>query len=232
MSPLDQLRALGDERKAINDRLQPLSMLMAQKQSELSKVRAAVADAQATLDAAVKHSATIAAQQALGSATIDDAKSAMVAREAAQKEFADAQALAVGIRDLITEYDAMQAAGHDLALRLGAIGNEESALRERYLRQLADDAAADYATVAQELSEKLATVLAYQQALAAANLNPDLLTPAVWGFSIPSLNSPSAQGKSGSGLLIEVDHARQMQPIAFQQIRQRIAVDGVSISGL
>lgn len=231
MSSLKHLHALDLERKAIQKRLQPLNMLMAQKQAELSKAQSAIADAQANLDAAVKHAATIAAQQALGAASVDDAKAAAVAREAAQSAFADAQKSSAGTRNLITEYDAMQAAGHDLAIRLGAIGNEEVALRERYLRELADQAAGEYANAAREVAAKLAAVMAYQQALAAANFNPDLMSPGAWHFAIPSLNSPSAATPSGA-VLVEIDRVQAMQPRAFQQIRQRLAADGVAIPGL
>lgn len=107
---------------------------------------------------------------------------------------------------------------------------EAATLREQYLRQLADEAAGEYATVARELSEKLATVLAYQQALAAANLNPDLLTNGVWNFGIPSLNTASA--KTAGGCIVEIEHARHAQPKAFTAIRARVAADGVNIPGL
>lgn len=229
-SPLDSLRALSKERDAIQIKLKPLHDLTQTKRAEHSAMLETVAAAGAALDAAVKQSATVAAMRALGTATDQDVKDAQTARQLAQKAHAAAQTQSAGQPHIQAEISAYEAAGRDLTARLQNIGTEEAALKEVYLRALADDAAKVYADTARSLAAKLAEVLAYQQALAAANYEPDLITAGVWNFGIPALNSPSA--RTAGGYVADINSSRQQQPKVFAAIRARLVADGVSIPGL
>ena len=228
--PLTQLRTLSAEQADIHLKLKPLNDLMAAKQKDIAKVRADFAAADTALDAAAKHAATVQGLQALGSATAAEVKAAMQAKQAVQDDHGKAQSAMAGIRLMLTEADSLGSVGYGLAVRLSGIANTVQELNERYLRGLADEAASEYAATARALAEKLAVVLAYQQALAAANFNPDLLTAGTWNFGVPSLNSPS--GKNAGGCLVTIENSRQQQPEQFAAIRARIAADGVSVAGL
>lgn len=230
MKSLSNLRALDAEQATIQTKLEPLNKLLSEKQKQLSTLRADIAAAESILDEAVKRHATVVAQQALGTAGADEVKQAYAARQAAQKVYDATQTSSAGVRHLISEIDATAGAGQALGVRLVAIAAEHKTATEAYLRDLADEAAAGYAATAHDLAERLGAVLAYQQALAAANYEPNLLTGAAWQFGVPSLNSPSA--RTAGGLLVGIENSRQQQPQQFAAIRQRIAADGVVIAGL
>lgn len=228
--PLSQLRAINVERLEIQTKLRPLTALMTKKQSELAQLREAVTATDLALDAAIKHSATTEGQHVIGEKTAAEAKTARQARERAETLHQQAQAASVGARSLSAEIEGLSDAGRNLAFRLAEIDASEKTTTERYLRGLADQAAGEYADAANVLANKLAVVLAYQQALAAADLVPDLLTAGVWNFGIPGLNSPSA--RTAGGCLVEIEHCRQLQPQALTAIRARISADCVSVAGL
>jgi hypothetical protein len=227
---LSKLTALKSERIAITKQLQPLNALSAQKRSELAKLNSELAGADARLDAAIQHAAHVQGRALIGDATPEEVDAAVKARQAAVAAHAATQTASAGLRTHTAELDGLQAAGHDLGVRLAAIAGEEAAALEGYLRDLADEAAAEYAVTARALETKLAVVLAYQQALARANLDPNLLTGAAWNFCVPGLNSPSA--KTAVGWIADIDGARAQQPQQFALIRARIAADGVTVPGL
>jgi hypothetical protein len=232
MTHLQTLHALKAERIALAQKLAPLNALLTGRQQDLAKIYAATATAEASLDATTEHAAHIEGLHAIGEATAAQLKAARMARQDAQAAHHAAQSAAARVRGLLGETTGLQAAGHSLGVRLMAIDPEERIASEGYLRDLADEAAGVYASKARELAGALASVLAYQQALAAADgVNPDLITPGVWHFSVPCLNSPSARTPSGAAL-VEIEHARLQQPAALASIRARIAADGVAIPGL
>ena len=231
MPYLDQIRALENERNAIQKKLNPLNALMTDKQNQLAKLRADVATTEQALNAAVRHVGTIAGMQSLGAATALEAQGAQQTRRDAETAHKAAQAAFAGAHGLSLEIDGLGPVGYELGAQMMALATKDAALREGYLRELADEAAGEYAQAAKLLADKLASVLAFNQAMAAANFQPDLITPAAWHFAIPSLNSPSARTAHG-GCLVEIDAVRLQQPKALAAIRARVAADGVAISGL
>lgn len=231
MNELDQIRALEVQSKAIQAKLQPLNTLITEKQVQLSVMKAQMAEADAALDAAVKHVGTVVGMNAIGKATELEVTAAKTARREAETAHQAAQTAFAGARGLQSEIDGLSPVGGELGAQLMALAQKDWLLRENYLRTLADQAAADYATAAKECAVKLATMFGYQQALAAANFTPDLMNGSSWQFMAPSLNTPSASSPSGAALYT-IQHVQLMQPTAFAAIRARIAADGVDIRGL
>ncbi len=228
---LETLRALSAERIAINKKLAPLNMRTATLRAELSSKQSAVVGADAAVAAAATASGLVEGRVLIGDGTADELEQARTARKGAETARAAAQKALAGVGGLSDELAGLEAAGTTLAQRLVALDGIEAVARERYLRELADEAAADYAVTAHALATKLATVLAYHQALAVAdNMNPDLLTAGVFHFSVPSLNSPSA--KTAGGALTDIDAAHKQRPEQLAAIRARLLTDGVTVPGL
>jgi hypothetical protein len=231
MNELEQIRALEAQSKTIQAQLQPLNTLITEKQKQLSAMKAQMANADAALDAAVKHVGTVVGMNAIGKATDLEVVAAKTARIEAETAHQAAQAAFAGARGLQSEIDGLTPVGGELGAQLMAMAQKDWVLRENYLRALADQAAAEYAHAAKESAFKLATMFGYQQALAAANFTPDLLNGSSWHFLAPSLNTPSASSPSGAALFT-IENVQLMQPTAFAAIRARIAADGVDIRGL
>lgn len=227
---LSSLHNLKNERLEIAKRLTPINTLSNAKYGELAKLRADILAADGSLHAAIQHAAHVEGLSMIGDATPEEVATAKKARRAAETAHAATQAASVGVGALAAEIDGLGEAGRELGLRFGEICVEEVAAQERYLRGLADDAAREYADAARVLASKLSAVLAYHQALARADLNPDLLTAGVWHFGIPALNSPSA--RTPSGCLADIDSARREQPEQLAIIRARLAADGVQIDSI
>lgn len=232
LTALNALRSLAAERESIHEQLKPLDALLAAKRQDQSAMLENLAAASSNLDAAVKNAATVAAKAALRLATEQEAMDANKVRQQAQKAHTAAQTQSTGLHQLETEIAAFDAVGHEHALKLVSIEAQAAVLRENYLRALADESAAVYAENARALAKALAEVMAANQALALAEMNPDLLTPLAWVFSVSTLNSPSATASNGGGVLVDIDRVRLQQPAAFEALKTRIVADGVTIPGL
>lgn len=229
---LETLRALSAERIALNKKLAPLHARSATLRSELSTAQSAITAADAALESAVQNHGLVDGRVLIGEATAADAKQAKQARQGAETAHSAAQAQSAGVRALAAEIAGLDGAGRELGGRLVELDREVEAANERYLRDLADEAAQEYADLARALALKLASVFAHHQVLAAVpGINPDLLTPGVWGFSVPSLNSASARTPHGSPI-VGIDQARAQQPAALADIRARLLADGVTVPGL
>jgi hypothetical protein len=227
---LDTLRALTFERIAISKKLAPLNTRMATLRAELSSKQAAVGSADAAVAAAATASGLVEGRVLIGDGTADELEQARTARKGAETARAAAQKALAGVGGLSDELAGLEAAGATLAQRLVALDGIEAVARERYVRDVADEIASAYAEAARALAPKFAAVLAAQQMLARANLEPNLLTGSTEMLLIPAFNTPSA--RSPSGVLVDFDSARRQQPAAFDTIRERLLADGVTVPGL
>jgi hypothetical protein len=227
---LETLRALTSERLAINVKLKPLNTHMATLRAELSAKQAAVKGADAAVNVAATECGLIEGRVLIGEASEADAEQARMARKSAETARAAAQKQLAGVGTLTAEINGLGAAGLSLGERLAALDGIEAKARERYLRDVVDEIASNYAEAARALAPKFAAVLAAQQMLARANLEPNLLTGSTEMLLIPAFNTPSA--RSPSGVLVDFESARRQQPAAFDTIRERLLSDGVAVPGL
>lgn len=230
MTPLATLQNLKAERIAITKKLAPVNTLMAEKRSELAKLQSAIAAANGLLDTAIKTAAQVEGRALIGAATPAEVADAKKARAAAQMAHAATQTSASSVRVLEQELNGLQAAVHDDGVRLGAIATEEASAEERYLRSIVESLGVAYDDDCKTVGKSFAALLAAQQMLAAANLNPNLTGGSTAMLLLPSFNTPAAH--SPVGVLLDYDRTRLQQPQQFQAIRDRIAGDGVHINGL
>lgn len=230
MNTLESLQALRHERKTIGLQLKPLAAIQQSKETELAKLTSDSAGAEVALDAAVQQCSFVEGQHTIGLATASEAEAARQFRRDAEAHHQRVRPNSTRIRAVNAELAGLQAAGHDLALRLGAIDVEERQLAERHLYDLADQAAGEYKAVAEQLGTKAAELLAYNQALALANIDADILSMGFWSLFVASANLPST--RTVAGPLMNIEMAQRRQPEALAAIRAQLRAEGLSMPGL
>lgn len=231
MNAIDTLNSLRTERTTINQRLAPLTRAMCDKNARMNELRQQQARAGTDLDMATQHAAQLTGQHLTGDATTEQVKAAEKDRRAAEARHADAQGAAASARTLENELAGMAVAAAPLNLRLQAIANEEAKTQESYMRELGDEAGADYAAAVRVLAGKFAAVAAVNMALARMDgVQPDLLTAAFEHLTVPGFNLDTA--RAPSGLLLETERARALVPAAFANLKARVLADGLTVPGL
>ena len=231
MNPLEKLRSLETERRAINTKLLPLTRLLNERHGELQRLRNQADSVNRDLVVAVSNAGLVEGRHLIGVATMDDLTASQQARQRAEQAHRDAQAAAATIRTIDAELVGLQAAGAELAERIQAIATEEKAATEQYLRDIAAEAGSEYRAAAEVLATKFAAVMAANQLFAQADdVTPDLLVASTWNLLVPAFNLDTA--RSPSGVLVDTEAARRHVPGALIDLKKRIVSDGVVIAGL
>lgn len=231
MKSLDTIKARRTERANIEQRLEPLSNVRAEKYGQLTTLRKREALTVGALDAATQKAAMLAGQRLTGDATAAQVKAAEQERAAAEGAYRETMDDAVAIRSLESELKGLDAAAAPLAQRLGVISVEERAAAEAYVRELGDLAGTAYVEAARVLAEKFADVLAVNMALASMDgANPDLLIGAWEQLAVPAFNITTASAPAG--YIMDTSRARLLAPAAFAALKARVSADDVVVPGL
>lgn len=231
MKSLATIKALRTEGANIEKRIEPLSTVRAEKWGQLTTLRKRQTLAVDALDAATEKAAMLAGQRLTGDATAAQVKAAEQERAAAEASHRETLDDAAAIRALESVLKGLDAAAAPLGQRLAAIGAEERAAADAYVRELGDLAGTAYAEAARVLAEKFADVLAVNMALARMDgANPDLLIGAWDKLAVPAFNITTASAPAG--YIMDTSRARLLAPAALAALKARVSADDVVVPGL